>query len=148
MSEADEGIICVACGSGRVTSSMIDRSIRLPFMDEVVISVHIEECSNCGSSGDFLSRNDPIIESAILNVEKMFVRQTLDLFSEDWGISFVSIQRIFSLPFGTLNRWKAGIFTPEATALLRLIRALPGLIVMAEEGYSRKWHLNATEGIT
>jgi len=98
--------------------------------------------------GDFLSRNDPIIESAILNVEKMFVRQTLDLFSEDWGISFVSIQRIFSLPFGTLNRWKAGIFTPEATALLRLIRALPGLIVMAEEGYSRKWHLNATEGIT
>jgi galactitol-specific phosphotransferase system IIB component len=133
MSEADEGILCVACGSGRVTSSMIDRSIRLPFMDEVVISVHIEECSNCGSSGDFLSRNDPIIESAILNVEKMFVRQTLDLFSEDWGISFVSIQRIF---------------TPEATALLRLIRALPGLIVMAEEGYSRKWHLNATEGIT
>jgi len=36
MSEADEGILCVACGSGRVTSSMIDRSIRLPFMDEVV----------------------------------------------------------------------------------------------------------------
>jgi hypothetical protein len=123
---------------------MINRPIKLPFMDEVSVSIHREECSDCGVSGDFLNRNDPIITGAMRDVEKVFVLQTLDQFSEVWGVRFGAFERIFFLPFGTLDGWKAGTFTPEAIALLRLIRALPRLILLAEDGYSEKWQLRST----
>lgn len=52
MAEAGKAVSCVVCGSERVTSSMIYHSIKLPFMDEVSVSIHREECSDCGVSGD------------------------------------------------------------------------------------------------
>lgn len=129
---------CPVCGSTDVASAMATDTIDVPFLNSETIAVFQDTCSKCGEVGDFSDRNDAIIEAALERLNSRSVEENLGFLSS-LGLTMAYIERALELPQRTLMRWKAGEHSASAVALLRMVRAYPWILKVAERGFEEKY---------
>lgn len=124
---------CPACGEDQVTIMTSKKIMEEPFGGRKEIDIHNHRCETCGFEGDFLNRNDEIINHCSDTLKKQAVENILNYFMKN-NNSFSSIERALELPQRTLSKWKTKDSPPSAAgvSLLKLIRLFPWLIDVAD----------------
>lgn len=128
--------VCPGCGFLGHGFEETAQVVSIPFVAPTTIVIYICTCPNCGTSGDFLNCNDDIIDDAYTVLEDQFVRETIDFFKQH-GYSKPALDRILSLPQGTLDLCCQGDFPHEAVALFRVLRTYPWILKLAEENFEQ-----------
>ena len=128
---------CDICGKNDVIIIKMQGAIKIPFGSDAVYEKTLQSCNACGEAVDITP--DDVRIQAIKEAERKTIKPMIEyITSEEY--SAVAIERIFQLPYGTLAKWslirRGDDITPEGLALLRLIRALPPLIHVAENNYA------------
>lgn len=126
---------CPVCGSPDVTCGVGSRTIDVPFVGSRTITIHVDRCLKCGESGDFFNLNDALIEAELHSADRSFINQTVQ-WMVDQKISFPYLERVLSLPFGSINRWLRGDFPKDVITILRFVRTYPWLLHLAEENFN------------
>ncbi len=120
-------ITCPVCDSSNVDITSEARVYKAPFGTPEPYVIEKCVCNGCQESGDFRSVNDKVILAAMAVGNKRSMDMMLDALKAS-GYSEIYLERIFSLPFGSLRAWNGDA---AALALLRVVSAHPQL---AEEG--------------
>lgn len=136
MTSNDDQWVCPGCGFLGHGFEKIAKVIEIPFVPRTTVDVFVCSCPNCQMGGDFLNRNDDIIEDAYTVLEDQFVRETIEFFKQN-GYSKPALDRILSLPQGTLDLCCQGDFPHEAVALFRILRTYPWILRLAEENFKQ-----------
>lgn len=140
---------CPACGSAHWPSHLIRRTLELPFSEPVSYDATVHRCRDCGEEVD--RTPDYIVEATLIRAQKQSVRQMLrwlrarSALGGPW--SFVAIERVLPLPFGTLDAWEQWAMAdwagddgwqnpgPAGIALLCAIRSDATLLERASRGW-------------
>jgi hypothetical protein len=130
-----ERIQCPACGSAEVGTRHERAEVQIPFAAPARYSERVDACATCGTEGDFTHENDAAIEAAVVAAEKASARELIDWLADN-GTSMAQFERAFGLAARTLARWKLGEISASSLALLRVVRACPWLLTVAEEGFA------------
>ncbi len=134
MSNNPESQICKLCGSKDTKLSTQSRIFEIPFGKNLEISNKVIECSNCGDSYSVspeveIAKNPAYQKEVVASINNM-LSYILGL-----GFQMAYIERTLGLPPRTLIRWKNEGCSASGLALLRLMRACPWLLKIADEKY-------------
>jgi DNA-binding transcriptional regulator YiaG len=135
--------ICPICGVGNLELKIKKKNITYPFGGEREVDIKEYYCPTCESSGDFFYENEELIEKALDSLKNDSIRNIIEYFNQN-KTSMTAIERILSIPFRTLSRWKNGTSKPSATAisLFKFIRLYPWLLEVAENNFDNKFSCN------
>ncbi|NOQ45082.1 MAG: hypothetical protein GQ559_00135 [Desulfobulbaceae bacterium] len=138
--------ICPACGNDNIIEDKITHLINEAFGGSKSVELVKDTCELCGTSGDFSSKNDELLEEEINKLKVAAAINILQNFAEN-GISMSSMERALELPQRTLTKWKSGT-KPSAAglALLKFLRTFPWLLEVAEHKFdysvAQRIHIN------
>jgi hypothetical protein len=126
---------CPICGAENSGVETVTQTLTMPYVPKKDVEIFVWTCTSCKQSGDFLNRNDDIIEAALSSMEDVFVKDTID-FLKTRGYSMPSLDRILSLPQGTINSYYFGDFDKEVVALFRILKTFPWMLSVADGNFS------------
>ena len=129
---------CPACGSHDIRSEPATRAINLPSGKTEQVPIYQDTCLSCGEVGDFSDRNDALIKAALKQAEVAAVENSIQFLSS-LGLTMAYVERVLGLPQRTIMRWKAGEYSAAAIALLRIVRAYPWLLQVAENHFDERF---------
>lgn len=111
---------CPVCASKSVSVSKAMRSVTSRFGTTQSYSAVVNKCRDCGEEGDFAAANDPAIDNAFNEANRVGVQAKLaDLVKQ--GFSLVSTERILQLPIGSLRALQDRTPTRQEAALVMLL---------------------------
>lgn len=126
---------CPFCGAtSGISTRSEDRRYTAPFGPTVTYSAVENECTTCGSAGDFAEQNEKAVNDAIEVSVRASVQRMLELLAAK-NLTMAHIERAVDLPARTLARWKAGEVARPGVVLLRMLATFPWLLSVAEEQY-------------
>ncbi|MAZ78009.1 MAG: hypothetical protein CMF39_04965 [Legionellaceae bacterium] len=95
------------------------------------------KCNTCQEETDPSGETDKNYLAAQKNAQKQFVLETINDLSKN-NIKMLFFEKVFELPIRTLSRWKKGDFSASSLALLRIVKALPWIIYLAEREFDTR----------
>ena len=129
-------VICPFCDSTEVREIETNERFNVPFSGEVVITHSVHQCDGCGEEGNFSDSKDKALAKAIFDANAASAPKIIDDLNKQ-GITMTYLEKALRLPFRTTARWKKGKLSHSSLALLRLIKASPALLEMADDNFSR-----------
>jgi hypothetical protein len=138
MMTKQNNISCPACGSENVQTLHSEQQISVVYGSPACFNEIINECLNCGETGDFSGKNDQQVENALDVARKQSVINMLEYLSSK-NIKMSYMERALELPARTIARWKAGEVSAASLALLRIIRTFPWLLEVADEKFDKNF---------
>lgn len=138
--------MCPICGTHSLELTEKNKNIKYPYAGEAKIKIKEYYCPNCDIAGDFFYENDDKINNAINTLKSKSVNNIIAYFNEN-KVSMTAIERILSIPFRTLSRWKNNTSKPSAAAiaLFKYLRTFPWLLDVADHDFddifSKNMHL-------
>lgn len=127
-------IICPGCAGTNVETSKTRATIPDKFCKPVSFIKITNHCKDCGCDGDFLGLNDVPIRNAIRQCNQDAVVSILKMLNT-WGHSDAYLQRVLSLPPGTVELWRKGSFGSSVPVLLKFLATVPVLLNLADENF-------------
>lgn len=121
-------VVCPACGSADVATSHENATLPVEWSEPAAYIETVHSCQSCGIEGDFTGENDHKIQHALEQTRGGAARRIMASLEKD-GFAGPLLWRVLGLPRSTLDQWRAGECSPEALALLRLVRAHPWILV-------------------
>ena len=98
---------------------------------------YIGTCHGCkesyGVSDGILTNHE--VATAVMRRANNLAVKTMLLELGTMNISESYMEGVFELPAGTMHQWELGSYSPGDLAFLRLIRACPGLLLLAKNRY-------------
>jgi len=114
---------CPMCGgvSAQVKITFDEKIIQAPVVGPEISYIEIlHECNKCKAkwSND---ETDANIELALKESTDKSIPIMLDKINVLYGYPNSHVERVLNLPFGSLEKWRQGDYTPEAAVLLRIL---------------------------
>ncbi|MFV3408310.1 hypothetical protein ACNH6C_06870 [Bdellovibrio bacteriovorus] len=128
-------IMCPVCGSEDLTQENRNEKRQLTLGQPYEYSVVVYHCNNCGEYGDFSEENETVRLHYLELAEDKLAADLIEQI-EERKISNASFERALEIPPRTLTKWKKGKVSATGLALLRLITAMPWLLLIAEAKYT------------
>lgn len=129
---------CPSCGEEIEASSHLTRKVRIDYYQSFAMNYNNFECVVCGYTGSL----DGSDEKQLKELREKSDHETLVKLIDEITFNYdkaANIERAFSLPPRTLNRWKHNKGSASALALMKLIRTFSWLIKVAEHGYEPEY---------
>lgn len=118
----DGGIHCPTCGSFNWKSlDAVEFRYTPPFGEESVLEIPALHCQHCSQLVELHGDVDEFVRSCDQSSVRGMIQKLLD-----GGHTRASLERDYTLPFGSLRRFETDC-PPEALALLRCMCFLKGL---------------------
>jgi hypothetical protein len=136
----DSPIVCPACGGSQATLAREQWTYTPPFATTTAsCEIEVATCTRCGERGDFRCANDAIVLATVARADAATVPAMLDALAAV-GVTPAYFERALRLPAGTTARWRkdtyVGAHGSADLALLRLVRARPELLELADAGFA------------
>lgn len=126
---------CPECGSIKIYSTEVMRTFKFPFIKDKTIELVKNECEDCGTDGDFFNKNTDRINKMQKLANAESAKENIEYLKKECGWSQANIERVFHIPQRTMHRWKSGDVSATVAAFLRIIRAFPEIISIADGGW-------------
>jgi len=134
--------ICPECGSSSVITERITEQDLLPFGESFEYEKEIDVCQECGEKGSFsnktIDENHEKYQLALKRTNKDSLVLILHHMS-GIGNSMAHIERSLGLAQRTLSRWKTQGISSSGMALMRIIRAYPFILDVADANFDENF---------
>jgi len=135
--EQPPDIQCPICGSPDVDQQNEVRTYAPPFGTPHTYSIEIAHCRSCGERGDFRGNGSKAAAAAIEIADRESLDAILGSLAAD-GFSMAYIERALRLPARTVARWKTGEYSKAGLALMRIVRAVPWILEVADANFTQR----------
>jgi hypothetical protein len=126
-------MICSICNGGPVKIHKEKHEVKIPFGDSVFIENTIYNCDSCEE--DWIKDDSESIDKIVSEGNNIAVKNIISKLRKNY--SLVDIERIFGLPFNSIEKLNVGYRDSSSFALafLRCIASKPELIDIADNGF-------------
>lgn len=135
--------ICPICGYEGLQILEKEKTIKYPYGGQEIIKIKEYYCPDCDIAGDFYYENDDNTTMALDKLKNKSINNIIGYFNKN-KVSMTALERILSIPFRTLSRWKNNSSKPSssAIALFKFLRTYPWLLEVAENNFDEEFSKN------